>query len=80
MNTARLINQLLEIERALGHVETASIRGMLFEAEESVLDLERQMIQIMTDYEGVQMLMDFSRNSANSIMPDAEVPAKRRVN
>ncbi len=80
MNTARLINQLLEIERALGHLDTARIRGMLFDAEETVLDLEKQMIQIMTDYEGVQMLMDFSRNSANSILPEAEVPAKLRVN
>lgn len=80
MNTARLINQLLEIERALGHVETATIRGMLFDAEESVLDLEKQMIQIMSDYEGVQMLMDFSRNSPNPMLPEAKSPAKLRVN
>ncbi len=80
MNTARLINQLLEIERALGHVETTRIRGMLFEAEESVLDLEKQMIQIMTDYEGVQMLMEFSHQSANSTLVEAEIPAKLRVN
>lgn len=80
MNTARLIQQLLDIEKALGHVETARIRGMLFEAEESVLDLEKQMIEMMTDYEGLQLLMDFSHNAANSTLPEAETPAKMLLN
>jgi len=80
MNTARLITQLLEIEQALGKVEPTRIRGMLFEAQESVLELEKQMIEILTDYEGLQMLMDFSRNAAASTLPDAEIPAKLLVN
>ncbi|MFP5227985.1 MAG: hypothetical protein ACLGXA_10170 [Acidobacteriota bacterium] len=80
MNTARLITQLLEIERALGHVETSRIRGMLFEAEESVLELEKQMLQIMTDCEGLQMLMEFSRNSAESMLQETDTPAKLLVN
>ena len=80
MNTARLITQLLEIEQALGKVETPRIRGMLFEAQESVLELEKQMIEILTDYEGLQMLMEFSRNAAGSALPDREIPAKMLLN
>jgi len=80
MNTARLINQLLEIEQSLGKVEIARIRGMLFEAQESILDLERQMIEVLTDYEGLKMLMEFSRNSWDSVVPAAETPAKFLVN
>jgi len=80
MNTARMITQLLEIEQALGKVETPRIRGMLFEAQESVLELEKQMIEILTDYEGLQMLMEFSRNAASSALPDREIPAKMLLN
>jgi hypothetical protein len=80
MNTARLITQLLEIEQALGKVETPRIRGMLFEAQESVLELEKQMIEILTDYEGLQMLMEFSRNAAGSTLSQKEIPAKLLVN
>lgn len=72
MNTARLISQLLEIEQALGKVDNGTIRGMLFEAQESVLNLEKQMIQILSDYEGLQMLMEFSRNSWDSTVPAAD--------
>jgi hypothetical protein len=56
------------------------IRGMLFEAQESVLELEKQMIEILTDYEGLQMLMEFSRNAASSALPDREIPAKMLLN
>jgi hypothetical protein len=80
MNTARLISQLLDIEQALGKVEPARIRGMLFEAQESVLELEKQMIEILTDYEGLQMLMEFSRNAAASTLPEKETPAKFLLN
>lgn len=80
MNTARLITQLLEIEQAIGKVDPARIRGMLFEAEESVLELEKQMIEILTDYEGMQMLMEFSRNAIGSALPEKAIPAKLLVN
>jgi len=80
MNTARLITQLLEIEQALDNVDATRIRGMLFEAQESILELEKQMIQVLSDYEGLQMLMEFSRNSWNSTAPSAERPGKFLVN
>jgi len=80
MNTARLIDQLLQIEQSLGKLETARIRGMIFEAQESVLELEKQMIEVLTDYEGLKMLIEFSRNSWDSVVPAAEAPAKFLVN
>ena len=80
MNTARLIAQILEIEQAVGTLEPARIRCMLFEVEESVLELEKQMIEILTDYEGLQMLMEFSHRSGESALPDVESSAKHLVN
>jgi hypothetical protein len=81
MNTAHLIAQLLDIEQAVGKVEPARIRGMLFEAEATVLELEKQMIEILTDYEGLQMLMDFSRRANSpSALPDPAIPEKFFVN
>jgi hypothetical protein len=80
MNTVRLISQLLEIEKALDHVEPARIRGMLFEAQESVLDLEKQLIEIMTDYEALQMLLDFDRSATGSIYLESKTPSKMLVN
>jgi hypothetical protein len=80
MNTAHLITQLLEIEQAIGKVEPDRIRGMIFEAEESVLEIEKQMIEILTDYESLQMLMDFSRRSSASALPEHAAPDKFLVN
>ena len=80
MNTARLINQLLQIEQSLGKIEPARIRGMLFEAQESVLAIEKEMIEVLTDYEGLKMLMEFSRNSWDTVVPAAETPSKFLVN
>jgi hypothetical protein len=80
MNTARLITQLLEIEQALGKVEAARIRGMLFEAQESVLELEKWMIQVLTDYEGLQMLIEFNRNAGSSSLLESDRPAKLLLN
>jgi len=81
MNTAYLITQLLEIEQAIGKLEPAQIRSMVFEAEESVLELEKQMIEILLENESVQMLMDYSlRSPSVSALPEAETPEKFLVN
>ena len=80
MTTAHLIAQLLDIEKAIGNVEPTRIRGMLFEAEESVLLLEKQMIEILTDYEGLQMLMDFSSRTSPAALPAPGIPEKFFVN
>ncbi len=80
MNTARLISQLLDVEQALGKVDTVRIRGMLFEAQESVIELEKEMIQILSDNEGLQMLMEFSRHSWGSAVPEARTPEKMLIN
>jgi hypothetical protein len=81
MNTAHLIAQLLEIEQAIGKLEPARIRSMVFEAEETVLDLEKQMIDILLESESVQLLMDFSRRTSPlSEMPVARTPEKFLVN
>lgn len=80
MTTAHLIAQLLDIEKAIGNVEPTRIRGMLFEAEESVLQLEKQMIEVLTDYQGLQMLMDFTSRTSPAALPEPVIPEKFFVN
>jgi hypothetical protein len=58
MNTAHLIAQLLEIEQAIGKVDPARIRGMVFEAEESILQIEQQMIDILIENESLRQRME----------------------
>jgi hypothetical protein len=80
MNTAHLIAQLLEIEQAVGKVDPARIRCMVFEAEETVLALEKHMIEILTDYEGLQLLTEFSRRTSPAALPEPTAPEKFSVN
>ena len=58
MNTAHLIAQLLEIEQAIGKVDPARIRGMVFEAEESILQIEQHMIDILIENESLRQRME----------------------
>jgi hypothetical protein len=58
MNTAHLIAQLLEIEQAIGKVDPARIRGMVFESEESILQIEQQMIDILIENESLRQRME----------------------
>ncbi len=80
MNTERLLTQLVEIEQAMDILEPAELRSMLCEAQETVLELEKQMIDVLLDYESLQLLMDFSRRPALSDLPEREVPGKYSVN
>ncbi len=81
MNTAHLIAQLLEIEQAVGKLEPARLRSMVFEAEETVLELEKQMIDLLLENESVQLLMEFSRRTSPvSEMPETKAPEKFLVN
>jgi hypothetical protein len=58
MNTAHLIAQLLELEQAIGKVDPARIRGMVFESEESILQIEQQMIDILIENESLRQRME----------------------
>jgi hypothetical protein len=58
MNTAHLIAQLLEIEQAIGKLEPARIRGMLFEAEESILQIEQHLLEILVENESLRLRLD----------------------
>ena len=49
MNTKALLEKLIEIERALAHGHYTTARSLVLEAEESVLQMEREMIRIQTE-------------------------------
>jgi hypothetical protein len=80
MNTARLIAQLLEIEQAIGKVEPARIRGMVFEAEESILQIEQQLIEILIENESLRRRMESCRPSSSSIFTEFGTPEKFLIN
>jgi hypothetical protein len=49
MNTKALLEKLIEIERALAHGHYATARSLVLEAEDAVLQIEREMIRLQTD-------------------------------
>lgn len=49
MNTKALLEKIIDIERALAHCHKATARSLVLEAEESVLQIEREMIRMQTD-------------------------------
>lgn len=57
MNTAELLKKLLEIELAVGRTNQVA-RAMVLEAEESVLQLERQMIGTLRGNERLREQME----------------------
>lgn len=79
MNTAHLIAQLLEIERAIGTVDPTRVRGMLFEAEESVLQIEQQMIEVLLENENLRTRLENVRASGSGFI-DSWTPGKFLVN
>jgi hypothetical protein len=80
MNTAHLIAKLLEIEQAIGKIEPARVRGMVFEAEESVLQIEQQMIDILIENESLRQRMENCRPSSPSILTEIDSPNKFLIN
>ena len=75
MNTAQFIAQLLQIEQAIGKIEPARIRGMVFEAEESILQIEQQMIEIPIENDlSLRQRMESSRPPSSSALTELATP------
>lgn len=49
MKTQALLQQLIEADRALQKGDCAAARSILFEAQDSVLQIERDMIDMQTE-------------------------------
>jgi hypothetical protein len=80
MNTAHLITQLLEIEKAIGKIDPATIRSMVFEAEESILQIEQQMIDLLLENDSLQQRLDNRQRPSLSDLPEPRVPEKFFIN
>lgn len=80
MNTAHLITQLLEIEKAVGKTDPARIRAMVFEAEESILQIEQQMIDLLLENDSLQQRLDNRQRPSLSELPEPQVPEKFFIN
>jgi hypothetical protein len=80
MNTAHLIAQLLQIEQAVGKIDPARIRGMVFEAEESILQIEQQMIEILIENDSLRQRMECSRPPSSSALTELATPEKFLIN
>jgi hypothetical protein len=64
MNAAILLAELVLIERVEGHENPQIVRAMLREAQDSVLDLQREMLTILREVEELRRCMDNSRHSS----------------
>lgn len=49
MSTAKLLDQLLEIERAVGHADVLSIRRMLMDAQSQVLGIQEDLVSMLAE-------------------------------
>jgi PHD/YefM family antitoxin component YafN of YafNO toxin-antitoxin module len=45
MNSSQLLNKLTEIERAIGVVDTLSLRRMIVEAQDYILQSQKETLQ-----------------------------------
>ncbi|HUB20481.1 MAG TPA: hypothetical protein VL990_17700 [Acidobacteriaceae bacterium] len=80
MNTAHLLAQLIEIEQAVGKLDPGRIRAMLLDAQDTVVEVERKMIDILADHENLRMLVDFSHELSPSDVPGPVKPEKYFIN
>jgi hypothetical protein len=54
MPTTKLLETLLEIERALGHKDDLAIRAMLMEAQTELLRVQADVIRVLEDMNGLR--------------------------
>lgn len=71
MNAANLMAKLVQIERAVGGTNLA-VRAMVMEAEESVLQLEQQMIETLGENERLRERMENCERSSPSLFTEGE--------
>jgi hypothetical protein len=69
MLTSPLFEKLLQIERSLGHLETATLRRLLIEAEAEAVRVQGEMIQVMQDMESLLELYERCARSGSSPAP-----------
>ena len=68
MNAASLLTQLLQIEQAEGHEHPEAVRAMLREAQDSVVELQREVLAILLEVEKLRRCADDSRRSLLSTL------------
>lgn len=49
MNTAVLLQKLLEIEISVGKIDALAVRAMLRDVEDLILDMERRVVEMMVE-------------------------------
>jgi hypothetical protein len=84
MPTTKLLEKLLEIERSVGRMDNLTIRSMLMEAQNEVLRVQADVIEVLEDMKELQERHE--RVAASSLSPvsaraeRAERPALGVVN
>lgn len=66
MPTTKLLEQLLEIERAVGHSDNLTIRAMLMDAQVEVLRVQADVIQVLEDMNQLRAQQERCTTSALS--------------
>jgi hypothetical protein len=80
MDTAKLIEKLLEIEVSVGRVNTLAVQAMLRDAEDIALSMDYQLIQLLEENELLKQQMErIKRSSLHRLskpsISDAELEA-----
>ncbi|MFP5229364.1 MAG: hypothetical protein ACLGXA_17265 [Acidobacteriota bacterium] len=63
MDTPTLMNQLMEMERALCRHDECAVRNLILQAQDGVLSLERENEQLALDNAGLRLRLDEARRS-----------------
>ena len=80
MNTAHLITQLLEIEKAVGKIDPARNRAMVFEAEETHSSDRAADDRSSAENDSLQQRLDNRQRPSLAELPEPQVPEKFFIN
>lgn len=76
MNTADLIEKLLEIERTIENENPNTVRALVMAAEESVLFIEQEMIETLRENELLRQRMETFRRASLAALADTRITEK----
>jgi len=79
MSTAILIAKLLEIERAVGRDDPATIRGMVLDIQGCVLELEQRLLRTMEECQRLRERMVNCERSHLSAVPERTISKYEEV-
>jgi hypothetical protein len=79
MSAANLINKLMEIERAVSRARAAEMHTMVLEAQGCVLEIQRQMIEMLRENARLREKMEKYEPTSGARKRQALLPSNAEV-